>query len=353
MTTTETTATPLVGQSLDDLCRLMQERGEKPFRGKQLAQWVYEKGARSYDEMTNLSKELRAALALGQPLTAIEVVRVDRAEDLTQKVLFQLHDGKTIEGVLMKHEGRWTMCVSSQAGCALRCSFCVTGTLGLKRNLTAGEIVDQVLWGRRLLEEAHPGERLTNLVYMGMGEPLLNVDSVIESLRLLTAPNAVGFSPRRITVSTAGVVPGIEARAAADLGVNLALSLNATTQEERATIMPHGERWPLRDVLEAMGRFPLGNRRRLTLEYVLLEGVNDTPADARRLVKIARRLPCKINLIPFNEAEALPYTRPTQEAIDHFRGILLNEKVRASVRYSKGRDIGAACGQLAAARRAA
>jgi 23S rRNA (adenine2503-C2)-methyltransferase len=159
--------------------------------------------------------------------------------------------------------------------------------------------------------------------------------------------------PRRITVSTAGVVPGIEALAAADLGVNLALSLNATTQEDRQTIMPHGDRWPLKDVLEAMGRFPLGSRRRLTLEYVMLEGVNDTPGDARRLVKIARRLPCKINLIPFNEASVLPFTRPTPESIEHFKGILLNEKVPTSVRYSKGRDIGAACGQLAAARSAA
>lgn len=343
----------LVGLTIAELEQLMVTRGDKPFHGRQIARWIYERLARTTGEMTDLPKALRGALALEHRVGALDVVSIVRAKDETQKLLFQTADGSIVEGVLMRQDSRWSMCVSSQAGCALRCQFCVTGTLGLRRNLTPGEIVDQVLLGRRQLAETDPEARLTNLVFMGMGEPLLNVDSVLAALAILTSPQAVGMSPRRITVSTAGVTPGIRRLAESGLGVNLALSLNATTQEMRRLIMPHADRWPLDELMQALREYPLGSSRRLTLEYVLLDGVNDSKTDARRLAKLARGLRCKINLIPYNEAPQLPFTRPRRETIDAFQSILLAENHTASVRYSKGRSIMAACGQLAGALRPA
>jgi 23S rRNA (adenine2503-C2)-methyltransferase len=264
-------------------------------------------------------------------------------------MLFQLHDGATVEGVLMRQDNRWSMCISTQVGCALTCQFCVTGTLGLKRQLTAGEIVDQVLLGKRELAKFAPEAQLTNLVFMGMGEPLLNYENTIAALRLLTSPQCVAMSPRRITVSTAGVIPGIERLGAEDVGVNLAVSLNATTQETRELIMPHAKKWPLDRLMKAMREYPLTKSRRMTIEYVMLAGINDSVTDARRLAKLARGLRCKINLIPFNEAPQVPFERPTEKVVEKFRNILLAENFTVSVRYSKGRSIAAACGQLAGA----
>jgi 23S rRNA (adenine2503-C2)-methyltransferase len=334
--------------NVPELEQLMVARGEKPFRGRQLAKWLYERLATDFDEMTDLAKGLRAALALERSVSALDVLRVQGAPDETQKILFQLRDGHTVEGVLMRADHRWTMCVSSQVGCALRCGFCVTGTLGLRRNLTAGEMVDQVLAGKRILRDMGNDATLTNLVFMGMGEPLLNLDQLVAALGILTSPQCVAMSPRRITVSTAGVTPGIKRLGEADLGVNLALSLNATTPAMRQTLMPHTQKWPLDELLGALRAYPLAARRRATLEYVLLADVNDSLDDAHRLVKLARGLRCKINLIPFNEAEPLAFRRPEPRVVDAFRDALLAAGMTVSVRHSKGRSIDAACGQLAA-----
>jgi 23S rRNA (adenine2503-C2)-methyltransferase len=339
----------LVGMSMPELEQLMVERGEKPYRGRQIAFWLYQRLARDASEMTDLPKALRTSLEMDHRLAALEVLSVRRAPDETQKVLFQLPDGHGVEGVLMRADHRWTMCLSSQVGCALRCQFCVTGTLGLRRNLTAGEMVDQVLIGRRLLAETDPEARLTNLVFMGMGEPLLNMDNLIRAIRIMTSPQCIAMSPRRITVSTAGVTPGVRRLGEEGLGVNLALSVNAVSRELREMLMPHATRWPLGDLMEAMRAYPLANRQRLTLEYVLLEDINDSPAEARRLAKLTRGLRCKINLIPFNEASVLALRRPRPAVVEHFRDILRAENLTASVRYSKGCSIDAACGQLAAA----
>ncbi|MBN1477271.1 23S rRNA (adenine(2503)-C(2))-methyltransferase RlmN [Candidatus Sumerlaeota bacterium] len=338
---------PLVGQTVAELEQLMIAHGEKPFHGRQLAKWIYQRGARDFEGMTDLSKGLRAKITQGHRVGVLEVAKVERARDETCKILFRLPDGGGIEGVLMRQDHRWSLCVSSQAGCALRCQFCVTGRLGLARQLTPGEIVDQVILAKRLLDEAHPGTELTNLVFMGMGEPLLNLDNVTAALGLLISPQCVAMSPRRITVSTAGVTPGIRQFGQRDLGVNLALSLNATTQALREILMPHAKRWPLDELLETLREFPMATRRRLTLEYVLLADVNDSPADARRLAKIAHGLRCKINLLPFNEAPQLAFDRPSPKAVEKFQSILLAEGLTVSVRHSKGRSISAACGQLA------
>jgi 23S rRNA (adenine2503-C2)-methyltransferase len=337
----------LVGQTVAELERLMVSLGEKPFHGRQLAKWIYQRGARDFEGMTDLSKGLRAKIAESHRVGVLEIAKVERARDETRKILFRLPDGGGIEGVLMRQDHRWSLCVSSQAGCALRCQFCVTGRLGLARQLTPGEIVDQVILAQRLLDEAHPGTELTNLVFMGMGEPLLNLDNVIAALDLLISPQCVAMSPRRITVSTAGVIPGIRQLGQSDLGVNLALSLNATTQGLREILMPHAKRWPLDELLAALRQFPMAARRRLTLEYVLLADVNDSPTDARRLAKIARGLRCKINLLPFNEAPQLAFERPSPKVVEKFQSILLAEGLTVSVRHSKGRSISAACGQLA------
>jgi 23S rRNA (adenine2503-C2)-methyltransferase len=336
--------------TVPELEALMVERGEKAFRGRQVAQWIYQRLARDPREMTDLSKTLRASLAMERRVGATEVVQVAHAADETQKALLQLADGATVEGVLMRQDNRWTMCLSSQAGCALRCQFCVTGTLGLRRNLTAGEMVDQVLIGKRLLADLKGAEtQLTNVVFMGMGEPLLNLDNTLRALEILTSPQCVAMSPRRITVSTTGVTPALARLGAEGRGVNLAVSLNATTQPMRETLMPHAHRWPLDGLMEALRAYPLGPHRRLTLEYVLLDEVNDSPADARRLAHLARGLRCKINLIPLNEAPALPFKRPSPQRVERFKEILVAEQFTVSVRYSKGRSIMAACGQLAGA----
>ncbi len=324
----------------------MVERGEKPYRGRQIAKGIYQRLARTPEEMTDLPKALRAGMSLGHRIVAVEAVDVVSARDETRKILFQLHDGAAVEGVLMRSDHRWSMCVSTQVGCALHCQFCLTGTLGLKRNLTAAEIVDQVLLGKRILRDIDSEALLTNVVLMGMGEPLLNLDNVLDALRVLTAPNCVAMSTRRITVSTAGVTPGIARLGAEGGGVNLAVSLNATTDEQRRFLMPHAEQWPLAGLLQAMRDYPLASHRRLTVEHVMLDSINDTVTDARRLAKLVRGMRCKINLIPFNEVRPLPFKRSPSSVIDKFQRILLAEHHTVSVRHSKGRSIDAACGQL-------
>ncbi len=272
-----------------------------------------------------------------------EVERRTPSQDGSQKLVLRYDDGARVQAVLMPDADRLTLCVSTQVGCGFGCAFCYTGTMGLERNLSAGEIVGQVMAAR---EGLAAGLRITHIVYMGMGEPLANYTATVKSLRLLTDPQGFAFSPRRITVSTVGLVTGIERLAKENLRVNLAVSLHATSNEIRDRIMPVNKGFAIEELLAACRRFPLPFRQRMTFEYVLLEDVNDSVEDARRLVKLLKGIRGKINLIPFNDWEGSSFARPPMARILDFQTVLLEHGIRATVRWSKGEDIGAACGQL-------
>ena len=338
----------LNGQGLADF---VQGLGLEPYRARQLRDWIYRKRASTFEEMTNISKGVREVLKekafIGEPA----LLEARHGADGTAKLLLELHDGHHVESVIIPEEDRLTLCVSSQVGCALGCRFCLTGTGGLVRNLTPGEIVSQVMAAEKLLSSGSPSERrLTNIVFMGMGEPLANFEAVSEALRRLTNPEWMAFSSRRITVSTAGLVPGIRKLAAGGLKVRLAVSLNATTDELRNEIMPINRRYPIGELLEACREYPLTPRDRITFEYVMLRSMNDSPEDAKRLVKLLKGIPCKVNLIPFNEFPGAEYRRPTSDNVKAFQELLMSRNFTALVRQSKGADISAACGQLRADR---
>ncbi len=334
--------------TLNQLITLLTEAGFERYRARQVYEWVHSRGAKRFDDMSNLPGRLRGWLAEHTRLNPLELVRVSGQAGQTQKALFRLDDGRLIESVVMRDDenGRVSFCLSSQVGCALACTFCLTGFGGFQRDLTPGEIVAQALVMRR--ELLAPAESLHHIVFMGMGEPMLNMDGVIAAVRLLTDPLGFGLSPRRITVSTAGVVPGIDGFGAANLKVGLAVSLNATTDAARSSIMPINRRWPIRELMDALGRYPLEPRRRLTIEYVLLKGINDTPEDAKRLVDLLGGLRCKVNLIMFNPCRDLPCQPVQPRTLDAFAQVLSSAHMTVTVRWSKGREIEAACGQLAA-----
>jgi len=336
----------LLRQSLIALTAELQRHGFEAYRAKQIYHWLYKRAVASVEQMSNLPTAIREWLAAFYRFGGGEIVDRRDSRDGSTKHVSALWDGQRIESVLMREDDRRTLCVSSQVGCPLGCLFCMTGVGGFVRNCSSDEVVGQYLAARRLLGA---GEKpITHIVFMGMGEPLLNCDAVFEAIRRLTDPQAVGLSPRRITVSTAGVAEGIRRLGEAKLGVKLAVSLNASTEDQRGRLMPLGRRDKLTDVLAACRQFPLPRQHRITFEYVLLEGVNDSPQDARRLAEMLRGLRCKINLIPFNPvAGLLPFRRPPQERIEEFQKILLDRNYTVCIRYSKGADIGAACGQLA------
>jgi 23S rRNA (adenine2503-C2)-methyltransferase len=329
--------------TLDELTAALLARGEKRFRASQVWKWIHGRGARSFDEMTDLPAPLRKTLAEDAPIATLSVDAVQTSSDGTQKVRFRTADGRAIESVLIPDGDKLTQCISSQVGCALDCRFCATATLGFGRNLAAGEIVEQVYLGRQIA-----GRRPTNLVYMGMGEPLHNYANVVASLRTLTDDNGAGFSHRRITVSTAGLVAGIEKLGKEDVRPNLAISLNATTDGVRDEIMPINKKWNIARLLAAIQAYPLERRRRVTFEYVLLAGVNDSLDDAARLARLLRGMPCKVNLIPWNPHPLAPYQRPSAEAIERFQNEVKRLGLPAYLRTPRGDDIDAACGQLAA-----
>jgi 23S rRNA (adenine2503-C2)-methyltransferase len=337
----------LAGLLREEVEAMMQTIGQPAYRGRQLFQWVQARRALDMDAMTSLPRALRALLPDRATLSRPEVVRAQRARDETRKFLFRLADGEEIESVLIPDDGRLTACISTQVGCPLACRFCLTGLMGLRRNLGAGEIVGQVL---ALQDRLEAGERISNLVLMGMGEPLLNFAQVEQALRILSDEYGANFSPRRITLSTAGHVPGIRKLAASDLGVNLAVSLSATTDAVRDRIMPINRRWPIAELLTACRAYPLPNRRRLTFEYVMLDGVNDSREDAKRLVGLLRGIRSKINLIPFNAAPDLPDRASPRERVEAFQRILHDAGLTATIRESRGWDISAACGMLRADR---
>jgi 23S rRNA (adenine2503-C2)-methyltransferase len=318
--------------------------GEPKYRADQLHKWIFARGVRDFDAMTDVPRGLRQRLQdEGYTLGRVFVERVRESVDGTRKIQFRLSDGAAIESVLIPMPGGvFTQCVSSQVGCAMDCKFCYTGKLGLSRHLTAGEIVDQVVTARAAVP---PDGRIDHVVYMGMGEPLHNFDAVVESVHSLCDKDGVALSHKRITVSTSGLVPQIE-KLGQVAPVNLAISLNATTDEVRDRVMPVNKRWPIAALLEAVRNYPLPPRRKLTFEYVLLGGVNDTDDDARRLLKLLKGLPARVNLIPWNPFDGTAYTRPDDERVRAFQRILLNRGLTATVRVTKGLDIDAACGQL-------
>lgn len=320
--------------------------GEPRFRADQIFRWMHLRGARDFDAMSDLSRGLRERLGEVARLGGLTLEEVKVARDGTRKLLLRTPQGDLIESVIIPMDDRITQCVSSQVGCKIGCDFCLTARMPLRRHLAASEIVDQVLWARRVLEEAGQGQRVSNLVYMGMGEPLDNYDNVLKSLRILSDDFGVNISMRRVTVSTSGVVPKLERLAKEDIQPQLAISLNASCDEQRNTVIPINKVWNIGRLLETLRAFPLPPRRLITIEYVMLAGFNDTLEDARRVATLLRGLRCKVNLIPFNPWPGSRYARPTPASVDAFARYLLSKHYTVTVRYSKGDDIGAACGQL-------
>ncbi len=316
--------------------------GLPSFRARQLIHWIYERLVKDIEEITEFSKDLRKRLKEIAWISNLNILKKQTSHDGTEKYLFGLEDGEKIESVLIPDKSRLTLCISSQVGCPMGCRFCLTGTMGFRRNLKAYEIVDQVISVKR----EHP--QITNIVFMGMGEPLLNLENTIEAIKRLTG--FMRFSPRRITVSTCGIPAKIEAlyQAFSENPPNLAISLNATTDEVRSAIMPVNKTFPLKSLFEVLKKIPLPKRRRFTFEYVMLDGVNDTPEDARRLIKLLQGIPSKVNLIPFNPVEGIEFKRPDDEKVLRFQKILTDANITALIRKSKGQDIRAACGQLRA-----
>ncbi|HPW54696.1 MAG: 23S rRNA (adenine(2503)-C(2))-methyltransferase RlmN [Thermoanaerobaculaceae bacterium] len=331
----------LVGATRSEIAALLGDIDPRPYRVEQVYHWMVRRLAASLDDMTSLPKALRLSLAARAVVHDPVIVEELKASDGTVKLALGYDDGVVIEAVVMAMEGHATICLSSQAGCAVGCRFCVTGAFGPGRHLSGGEIFGQY---RAIVRYANLVGRPLNVVFMGMGEPLLNFDALARSLELL----AETVSLRRVTVSTSGIVPGLERLARLDRRPNLAVSLNATTQKQRSYLMPGAARWPLSELLAALRAYPLERGRRITIEYVLLEGFNDSPEDARRLPLLLRGLPVKVNLIPFNpDSVHLPgLVAPGDERINAFAAQLAAAHLNVTVRWSKGRDVGAACGQL-------
>lgn len=332
--------------SLEELESFVVSLGEKPFRAAQLAGWLYGRGARSFAEMTSLAKSFREKLSAVAEVSFLEPAKAVASADGTKKFRFLLKDGEAIESVLLPERGHLTLCISTQAGCALGCRFCVTGSRGLRRDLEPCEILDQVIGVKAALS---PGEKLTNLVLMGMGEPLNNFARVRRALEILRSSRGLQFSHRRITVSTAGIIPRMAELCARPNFVKLAVSLNASSDAQRSELMPVNRKYPLRELLDCCRRLPLAHRERITFEYVLLKGVNDSEEDARRVARLLQGIPAKVNLIPFNEHPGIPFRRPAESAVQRFQQILISAGFLTIVRQSKGAEIHAACGQLGGA----
>ena len=324
----------------------VEEMGEKSFRAKQVYKWLWQKAARSFEDMTDISRSLRVRLEEVAYISWLETDMVLKSADGTRKYLWRLEDGRTIESVLIPDENRLTLCMSSQVGCAMACTFCLTGDLGLLRHLKPSEIANQPLQVARDLPE---GMRITNLVLMGMGEPLHNLDHLCTALEVALDDHGLNYSHRRVTVSTVGLVPKM-GELAARLPVNLAVSLNATTEAQRREIMPITQKYSLSELLQACREFPLPTGKRITFEYVMFKGVNDSLEDAARLVGLLRGIKAKVNLIPYNENPDRDIERPSEATVTAFQSYLVTRRLHCSVRVTRGRDISAACGQLGKAK---
>ena len=317
--------------------------GKERYRTTQILRWLYQKGVHSFDEMTNLSKKIREELTEVSFLSTLHPLRIEEARDGTKKFLFELEDKNRIESVLIPDKDRLTLCISTQAGCAFGCKFCLTGKMGWKRNLTTSEILNQILAVRETLNGK---KSITNIVLMGMGEPLANYENTMKAIELMLHTDAFKFSSRRVTLSTVGLLPEMEKMAKERIRFRLAISLNATDEETRSHLMPVNRRYSLKKVLELSRKFPLQPRSRITFEYVMVKDVNDSARDAKRLLKMLKGIPSKVNLIPLNEAHGIPFKRPSDETVREFQEILMEGGLTAIVRASKGIEILAACGQL-------
>ena len=328
----------------EELAEWAVSAGEKPYRAIQLFQWLYFHKVESWDEMTNISNQFRQKISKQFSLKQIPIIDQKKAPDGTIKILQELDDGNRIESVLLKHENHHTVCISTQVGCAMGCKFCLTAGMGLKRNLTPGEIVQQVLNLNRLLSER---ESIRNIVYMGMGEPFNNYENTITSLTIFLNTHGFNFSTRRITVSTSGIIPGIKRFGKEEVKTNLAISLNGVTQEARQKLMPVSKRYSLKELIQTCKEFPKEARNRITFEYILMKGVTDSLVSARKLVGLLHGIKSKVNLIPYNENPALEFKAADQKDVKQFQQYLLDHGIIATLRSSKGQGISAACGQLA------
>ena len=335
----------LIDLSFHELEALLTAMGEAPYRARQIWQWLWQKGCRDIAAFSDVAKSLRAALAERAEVRWPEAVRGQVSADGTAKFLLRLADGEAVETVLIPEKDHYTQCLSTQAGCALGCTFCATGRMGFRRNLTPGEILGQILVARQWLWDRQSALALRNLVFMGMGEPLLNYDNLLQALEALHHPQGLDFSSRRITLSTAGIVRNLLAFGATGLG-SLAVSLHAPSQELRAEIMPVARTTPLDELMAVLRDYPLKPRERLTFEYLLLDGVNDSPAQARDLVRLLSRVKAKVNLIAFNPVPGIPYGAPDPARVEAFQDVLRQKGLTATLRKSKGADIAAACGPL-------
>ncbi len=330
----------------EEFSSLLESQNEKPYHAKQILEWVYDKKVTDWDLMTNLPKVLREKLSKTVRLSTLELVKVMPSDDLeTYKFLWKLREGTFVESVLICSGTRRTVCVSSQVGCPAKCAFCASGKQGFIRNLRPAEIVEQVTYIDRWL--ASKGERVCHVVYMGMGEPLKNYDAVVKSIRLISHPNILNISQRRITVSTVGIVEGIKRLTTEGLKVSLVLSLHAPNQKVRLKIIPYARKYPLEDIMEAMDEYADKTKRDLTFEYTLIAGINDHPDHAFELAHLLKGKQCTVNLIPYNPVQGIRLERPDRKGIKNFRSVLFGAKIVNTCRYTKGDDIAAACGQLA------
>lgn len=332
--------------SSDEIQNFLKEVGEKAFRAKQLEEWLWKKSARSFDEMSNLSKEFRDLLKDNFVLHSVSVSEEQISADRTIKNAFRLHDGKITEGVLIPSTKRMTACISSQVGCSLSCKFCATGKLERLRNIDFDEIYDQVAIIKEQAEE-HYQSQLTNIVYMGMGEPLLNYRNVLASIEKITSEKGLGMSPKRITVSTAGIAKMIKKLGDDEVKFNLALSLHAANDEKRSKIMPINEQNNLEALAEALQYFYQKTGSRVTFEYIIFKDLNDTISDARELAEFCKCVPCKINIIEYNPIDGEEFQQADPKKVDAFAAFLESKNLVVNIRRSRGKDIDAACGQLA------
>jgi 23S rRNA (adenine2503-C2)-methyltransferase len=321
----------------------LEARGHQRFHARQIFSWIYKRGVTDIGAMTDLSRDLRGALAAEFVLTTPTLAQREISSDRTEKFLLRLADGRHIESVFIPDTPAMTFCISTQVGCAMACAFCLTGKMGLVRNLTAGEIAGQV---RVLADALGMRDKKFNLVLMGMGEPLHNYDETMRALRVLADEHGFAMSPRRMTLSTVGLLPALEKLADEPVMPNLAISLHAPTDLQRGELVPLNRKYGVAEIIDACRRFPLSRRSRITFEYVLLAGVNDSPQDARKLARLVAPVKSKVNIIPLNAAPGIPFERPSDEVIDRFAKIVAEHGVNVSVRKSRGRDIRAACGQL-------
>jgi 23S rRNA (adenine2503-C2)-methyltransferase len=328
--------------SLEEIEILIASLGKEKYRARQIMKWLYMGGATSYAEMTTLARDFRTRMEGFTCIAEPAIDRIQTSQDGTKKVLFRIGDDLFIESVLIPGRNHWTVCISTQAGCAMGCRFCLTGRQGFRRNLLPSEITGQMTMLRRYTPE---GPEIKNIVLMGMGEPLANYDHTLKAIRILTSDYGLGFSSRKVTVSTCGIAPGIM-RLGKDVCVNLAISLNAPDDRRRDDLMPVNRKYPLAELLKACRDYPMPGRRMLTFEYILMAGINDSPDDAEKLARLLRGLHCKLNLIAFNEFPGSLYRTPTPEAVSSFQQVLLDRHYTAILRASHGRDILAACGQL-------